>query len=119
MTEASGACQAGQATYQFHNYLGAAVNGTFTRQGDEKKASFAMLPDAAQTLCLDSGRWTYTIAAPGWQSLTEWFEAAAGQTTQFPISGTCETTPLFAVDRSGIRVTIGEVTTCTIQKPPR
>jgi hypothetical protein len=116
-TGESSICAAGQATYQFHNFLGGAVNGTFTRQGDDKKESFTMPPDADQTLCLDPGRWTYTIASPGWQSLTDGFEAAVGQTTQFPVSGMCETTPLIKVDRSGVSITIGEVTICTIQKP--
>jgi hypothetical protein len=115
----AGGCPAGQATYKFQNFIGADVNGMFTRQGDEKKASFVMPKNSEQTICFDPGRWTYTVAAPGWQNINDAFDAVAGQTIQFPISGKCETKPLYGRSSGGTTVILGEVTTCTILKPPR
>ena len=53
-TTTSSGCQASQAAYQFHNFLGGPMKGTFTRQGDEKKASLLMPPNTDQTLCSPS-----------------------------------------------------------------
>lgn len=118
-TTTAGACPASQATYKFQNFIGAYVDGTFTRQGDAKKASFIMPKNTEQTVCFDPGRWTYTVAAPGWQNINDAFEAVAGQTIQFPINGKCETKPLYGRSSGGTTVILGEVTTCTILKPPR
>jgi hypothetical protein len=76
----------------FHNFLGAPVLGTFTRKGDNKKATLKMEANTDQTLCLDTGYWTYTLSAPGWQDLNDGLQATAGRRTSIhsAASATCQ-----------------------------
>ena len=79
---------ANQGCYLVQDFLGVPLNGTLTRDGDNLKATFNVAPDSDTIICLDPGRWSYTVdAPPPWLDINGTFDVVAGERLRWPIRG--------------------------------
>lgn len=77
----------GQACILFRNNLGAELNITFTRSGDNWNRTFKVPGNRQQRECFDPGRYTFTVdAPPPWSSFNDAIELSAGDNFPYDVN---------------------------------
>lgn len=77
---------ANQGCYLFQNQLGAELNVTVTKTGDNQSKTFQVPSGQEVPYCTDPGHYTYTIdAPPPWASISGELEVKAGDRFLFPV----------------------------------